>query len=132
MPTANDTYGTAFQGGAAIFLARLLHADDTLVDAAEIDSISYTIYELDPCRENESTPVTGHQGVPLSAGSVIFESLQTGAPWSVDSIGYNFRHDLSVTSNVAFPNAGRLYQIRYEMHPTVGQVIVFRFQIRAI
>lgn len=132
MPTANDIYGTVFQGGAAILLARLVHADEDLVDATEIDSINYTIYEADPCQEDDWKPVAGHEAVPLSAGSVLYSSLQTGAPWSVDSTGYNFRHDLSVASHEAFPNAGRKYQIRYEMNPTVGQVIVFRFQIRAI
>ncbi len=132
MPTANDIYGVAFQGGAAILLARLVHADENLIDASEIDSVSYTIDELDPCQEENWNPVAGHQSVPLSAGAVLYGTLQTGVPWTVDTTGYNFRHDLNVANDDAFPKAGRRYRIRYEMQPTVGQVIIFRFQIRAI
>ena len=50
----------------------------------------------------------------------------------VDSEGYNFRHELDVSQNEAFPKAGTVYQVRYELTPVLGQKIVFRFQLKSI
>ena len=64
--------------------------------------------------------------------SVIFNALQTGGLWTVDEVGYNFRHEINVSSSEAFPKAGVQYQVRYELTPTTGQKSIVRFQLRTI
>ena len=63
---------------------------------------------------------------------VVFNSLQTGGLWTVDEVGYNFRHEIDVSTAEAFPKAGVQYQVRYELVPTSGQKTIVRFQLRVI
>ncbi len=132
MPIAKDIYGTVFERGSAQLLARVIDSDGIPILIGDISTVQYTIYEADTCRLDQWTEVTGHVAVPLSANAVLFDTLQLGQPWDIDTVGYNFRHDLSVSTNEAFPNAGRIYQIRYEIQPTAGEVIILRFQVQAI
>jgi hypothetical protein len=132
MPQANDIFGTAFRHGSAVLLARIVDSDGIVVQPSGVDEIEYSVFELDPCRPDVLTVVAGHDGVALDVGDVIFNSLQTGGLWTVDEVGYNFRHDVDVSAAEAFPKAGALYQVRYEIVPTSGQKTIVRFQVRVI
>lgn len=132
MPTAKDIQGSVFERSSAQMLARVVNVTGLPIQIADISTIQYSVYEADPCRLDEWTVVTGHDSVPLSPIAVVFDTLQLSEPWDVDEVGYNFRHDLSVSSSEAFPEAGRTYQIRYEFLPVVGEIIVVRFQVQAI
>jgi hypothetical protein len=132
MPTAKDIHGTAFKNGSAILMARIVDASGTHVQQAGIAAIEYSIFELDPCRPDDLTAVAGHDGVSLTVADVIFNALQTGGLWTVDEVGYNFRHEIDVSSSEAFPKAGAQYQVRYELTPTAGQKSIVRFQLRVI
>lgn len=132
MPEARDLYGSVFEQSSAVLLARVTFADGQAVQQADLASGEYQVMELDPCKEGEGTVVSGHDGVSLTISDVVYDTLQTDAPWSVDSIGYNFRHEVDVGASHAFVNAGQEYQVRYTLNPTSGQPIVFRFLLRAI
>jgi len=132
MPQANDIFGTAFKNGSAILMARIVDAAGANVQQAGIAAIEYSIFELDPCRPDNLTPVAGHDGVSLTVANVIFNALQTGGLWTVDEVGFNFRHEVDVSATEAFPKAGAQYQIRYELTPTSGQKSIVRFQLRVI
>lgn len=132
MPQAKDIHGTSFKNGSAVLMARIVDSAGTNVQQAGIAAIEYSIYELDPCRPDVLTVVAGHDGVTLSVASVIFNALQTGGLWTVDDVGYNFRHEINVSTNEAFPKAGVQYQVRYELTPTSGQKTIVRFQLRVI
>jgi hypothetical protein len=132
MPQANDIFGTAFKNGSAILMARIVDAAGANVQQAGLDAIEYSIFELDPCRPDNLTAVAGHDGVSLTVADVIFNALQTGGLWTVDAIGYNFRHEIDVSTTEAFPKAGVQYQVRYELTPTTGQKAIVRFQLRVI
>lgn len=132
MPTAKDIHGSAFKNGSAVLLARIVDATGANVQQAGLAAIEYSIYELDPCRPDESVAVTGHDRVAVSVSSVIFNALQTGGLWTADDVGFNFRHEINVSSADAFPKAGAQYQIRYELTPTSGQKSIVRFQLRVI
>jgi hypothetical protein len=132
MPQAKDIYGTAFKNGSAILMARIVDAAGANVQQAGIAAIEYSVFELDPCRPDDLAIVSGHDGVALTVANVIYNSLQTGGLWTLDATGYNFRHDIDVTSSEAFPKAGVEYQIRYELTPTTGQKSIVRFQLRVI
>jgi len=132
MPQAQDIFGTAFKNGTAILMARIVDATGANVQQAGIAAIEYSIFELDPCRPDNLVVVAGHDGVALVVADVIFNALQTGGLWTVDEDGYNFRHEIDVSTTEAFPKAGVQYQVRYELTPTTGQKSIVRFQLRVI
>lgn len=132
MPVANDVKGKVFRNGSAVFMARLVNASGQTINQASVSAIEYTVYELTPNDPSGLIAVTGHTGVALTVGNVIYDTLQNDSAWTVDSQGYNFRHELDVSTNEAFSDAGKVYQIRYKLTPVLGQKIVFRFQLRCI
>jgi hypothetical protein len=132
MPVANDVRGKVFRHGSALFMARLVNAAGENLNQASVSSIEYTIYELTTDDPSGLAAVTGHTGVALTVGNVIYDTLQDDDSWTVDAEGYNFRHELDVSTNEAFADAGKVYQVRYELTPLTGQKIIFRFQLRCI
>jgi hypothetical protein len=132
MPQAKDIHGTAFKNGSAVLMARIVDAAGANVQQAGLSAIEYTIFELDPCRPDQLVPVPGHEGASLTVTSVVYNALQTGGLWTVDDVGYNFRHEIDVGTSEAFPKAGVQYQVRYELTPTTGQKTIVRFQLRVI
>lgn len=132
MPQANDIYGTAFKNGSAVLMARIVDSAGVNVQQSGLSAIQYSIFELDLCLADSLSVVTGHNDVTLTVANVIFNALQTGGLWTVDAVGYNFRHEINVSTNEAFPKAGAQYQVRYVLTPTSGQKTIVRFQIRVI
>jgi hypothetical protein len=113
-------------------MARIVDSDGVVVQPSGVSAIEYSVFELDPCRPDVFTVVAGHDGVALDVGDVIYNSLQVGGLWTIDEVGYNFRHEIDVSQDEAFPKAGTQYQVRYEISPTSGQKTIVRFQIRVI
>ena len=132
MPNAKDIFGTAFRNGSAVLMARIVDSTGANVQQSGIASVEYSVIELDPCRPDNLSMVAGHDGVSLDVEDVIFNALQTGGLWTVDEVGYNFRHEIDVSATEAFPKAGAQYQVRYELTPTAGQKTIVRFQLRVI
>lgn len=132
MADASDIYGTAFKNGSAVLLARLVDQVGAYVVPADIRAIHYTVYLLDGRNPDSRTAVTGHAGASLAAADVVFDALQTDPIWTVDAIGYNFRHVLDVSAHPAFAIAGRRYLIEYQLSPTAGQTILVRFRLNVI
>ncbi len=129
MGNAADFFGSVFKNGSAVFLARVVGADDTPITQADIASAEYSVYLLDERDPDEMAVVTGHDGVSIDVSSLIYDTLQTDAIWGVDATGYNFKHVLDVSADQAFTVAGRHYRVRYELTPASGQVIVVRFRV---
>jgi hypothetical protein len=132
MPNASDIHGTAFKNGSAVLMARIVDSSGQNVQQSGVASIQYSVYELDPCRPDNLSLVAGHDGVSLTVDDVIYNTLQTGGLWTVDEVGYNFRHEIDVSDSEAFPKAGAQYQVRYELTPASGQKTIVRFQLRVI
>jgi hypothetical protein len=132
MAWARDFYGTVFRHGTAVMLARIVDGHGDNVNQASIASASYTIFALEPYEPEILIPVEGHEEVALDVEEVIFDVLQTDGGWTVDDLGYNFRHELDVSTDDAFTQVVRMYQVRYELQPVTGQKLVFRFQLKCI
>ncbi len=132
MAVAKDIHATVFRNATATFMARVENATGQAINQVSIASIRYTVYELDFSDPSILLPITGHDQALLLKTDVVFDTLQLDAVWTVDAIGYNFRHELDVSLNEAFPKAGGVYQVRYELTPVLGQKIVFRFHMRCI
>ncbi len=132
MPVANDVKGKVFRHGSAVFMARVVNASGQTINQASVSAIEYTVYELTTDDPSGLSAVTGHTGVALTVGDVIYDTLRDDDAWTVDTEGYNFRHELDVSTDEAFSEAGKVYQVRYKLTPVTGQKIVFRFQLRCI
>ena len=132
MAIAKDIHATVFRNATALFMARVENASGTAITQLSTASVRYSVYELDADNSNSLVAVSGHDNVVLTVSDVVFDSLQTGGAWTVDTTGYNFRHELDVSQNEAFLKAGQLYQVRYELTPVLGQKIIFRFKVRCI
>ena len=131
MATAQDITGPVFKNSSVILLARVVGEDGRPVTTSTITSIEYTVYQLDEADPDSLTAVSGHTAVAVGVNGTIFDSLQTDDLWSVDTVGYNFRHVLDVSQDQAFPKAGVHYQVRYKLTPASGQIIIARFRLRA-
>ncbi len=132
MATAADTYGSAFKNGSVTLLARVVGKDGANIVQADIASAKYSVYLLDDQDADSRTAITGHTAVGLTVADVVFNTLQNDALWTVDEIGYNFRHVLDVSANQAFTIAGRRFLVEFELTPSSGQVILLRFRINVI
>ena len=125
MADASDIHGVVFKNGSATLLARVVGAGGAAITQATISAIKYTIYLLDANDPDAGTAVDGHTDVAVSpVSSVIFDALQTDDLWDVDATGYNFKHQLDVSTNALFSTAGRWYKIVVTITPASGQVIV--------
>ncbi len=132
MPQATDIVGTVFKNDSVILLARVVGEDAAAITQADISSAKYSVYSLGDDDPDAATAVDDHEDVALTVVSVIFDTLQTDAVWTVDSTGYNFKHVLDVSTDQAFAVAGVTYRVRVELTPTSGQVIVVRFRLECV
>ncbi len=132
MASAADIHGTVFKNGTSTNMARVTGADGTNITQADISSGVYSVYLLDDQNADTRTAVTGHVDGSLTIASVIFDTLQDDAIWTIDSTGYNFRHTVDISADEAFAIAGRAYLVEYVLTPSSGQVILIRFRVRAI
>ena len=132
MAEAMDIYGTAFKNGSATLMARIVGANGVNIAQADIAAIRHSVYMLDDQNPDGRASVAGHSQVTLPVYQVVFNSLQNDATWTVDAIGYNFRHVLDISANPAFAVAGRRYLIEYALTPLMGQIILVRYRINVI
>ncbi len=132
MAEACDIHGTAFKNGSVTLLARIVGQGGANILPGDIDAIRYTVYLLDDQNADSRTAVTEHANLSLGVADTVFSALQTDPLWTVDAIGYNFRHTLDVSVHPAFTIAGRRYLIEYQLAPAVGQVVLVRFRINVI
>lgn len=124
--------GRIFKNSTGQLMARVVGDADAAITQADIASIIYSVSTLDPDDADAQEVVTGHDGVSLTVTDVVFDSLQTDSRWTVDTTGYNFRFEIDVSSNEAFPVRGDVYLIRAELTPTSGQVIVVEWKIKCV
>ncbi len=98
------------------------------ITQASISSIAYNVTRYGSLKDAES--VTDGTSV-ISAGalvvsSVVFNTLQTAAPWDsdADATGYNFRYDSPATDRPAVSGGGT-YWHRYDVTFTPASGAVF-------
>ncbi|HUT14067.1 MAG TPA: hypothetical protein VMY42_26500 [Thermoguttaceae bacterium] len=132
MGNAADTQAIVFKNGTATCLARVVGNDAANLVQADISAASYSIYLLDDDDADSRTAVTGHAAVSLTVADLLFDSLQTDALWTADATGYNFRHAIDISTDVAFAIAGRRYLVEFTLTPVTGQTILIRFRLNII
>lgn len=105
----NDT--TVFEDSGFRWMARVTGSDGNDVQQSDIDSISYSVYDLG---DTSSPTATG----TLDVLDVVFDTLQTDSRWSKDSTGYNF--GWNVPSSV-FAEGNKTYRIEVKFTPFDGE-----------
>jgi len=115
-------------GSTRAFMARVV-ADDgvTPLVQADVSAVAYTISDVSA---SLAEAVTGHDAQALAVASVIFDTLQSGAPWTTDAAGYNFRFSPSIAENAAFPDWGTTYLLVVTLTRNSGDPIVFAWRVR--
>lgn len=132
MPSAADIHGKVFHEGTATLLARIVGFDGSAIAAADIASVTYSVYLLDDLAPDARNVVVGHAAVSLTPAVVLRDELQVDDIWTVDDTGYNFAHTIDVGDRAAFSVAGARYLVDYRLTPTSGQVVVVRFRLQCI
>jgi hypothetical protein len=120
----------AIQNGSGVLLARLVDRAGVGVRPSEVRTIEYSLYELDPWWPHLFSSVTGRTAVALAVEDVLFDSLQVDEVWTVDSLGYNFRHEIRFGERMQFSQGRFHYEVCYQITLTSKQITVVRFQLR--
>ena len=115
--------GYVNEDGGAIFLARVLGAAGTAINQASISSITVKVFDLDV-----TDPDTSVYNATLTVSAVVFDTLQTDAIWTEDSVGYNFKHAMSAS---AFPTGDHNYRIEYKFTPASGEIFWVLYEVFA-
>lgn len=132
MAYATHAVGSVLKNGTCTCLARVTTVAGVNLTQAAVSSISRTVYLLDASNPDTRTAVTNHSAVTIAVATTIYDTLQTGGAWTVDSTGYNFADTIDVSTNAAFGTAGRDYLVEYTITPASGQVIKIGFRVHVI
>lgn len=136
----HEIQATTPAGISPIFTRRITGNEGDPILPADISSITYTIYELNPEDETTRNAIAGHSAVALSPVSAyVFDELQLDDLWRIkeggeyrDERGYNFRHQPGNSPNPAFPNRGKVYELVYEFTPASGQKFHAPWRVLAV
>jgi len=101
------------------FLARVLvDASNTLTPAvqADISTITYAVYA------GATSIGTGS----VAVSSSVYNTLQTGTIWGVDSTGFNFKATLA---NTLFPTGSTTYTVDFKFTLASGNQFFVSFEV---
>lgn len=101
---------SVYEGSGVRWMARVTGGNGANIVQADVSSIAFSVYDL---ADTDAATATG----ALSVASVVFDSLQTDARWTVDSIGYNFAWDMAYT---IFEDGGTTYRVEVTFTPASG------------
>ena len=101
MTTANDIRGVVFKNGPATLMARIVGPEGDAIAPSDVALLHYSVLEVDHSDHDTLVPVEGHDNVELDPDEMFYDELVTGPPWTMDDLGYNFRHDLAIADPAA-------------------------------
>jgi hypothetical protein len=130
MATAVGTCGKALASGSIVLMARIVDRAGATIRPSDVKAIDYSAYEVDPYWPEQLTAVRGHRAVRLDVGDVLFDSPQVGRSWSVDNVGYNFRHEIRFARGRTLPTNDERYEVVYQLALFNGRRIAVRFKLR--
>lgn len=117
MPNAAYITGTVYEDASASIIARVLGLNGVALKQADVSTITYAVTNV----RSGTSIATG----TLTISAVVFDTLQTGGPWSVDVTGYNFLHNAPGTF---FPDGGETVQIDYTF--TMSDASIVKVAVR--
>jgi hypothetical protein len=109
-----------FEGSPLTLMDRIYGHAGTAITQASLSAISYQAWEYSS--EDDAESDTNSTAVGTSASLVVadtvFDTLQTDARWSRDSVGYNFRFTLPVAR---LPTGGSFVRVEVLFDPASGE-----------
>lgn len=112
MPKPTIHKFTFWEGSPPLLMSREEKAGANIAQA-DISSISYAIFSV------VGSTVTSVATGTLTVANVVYDALQTGAPWTEDTTGYNFRWD--VAASVYTFVGGVKYRFQVVFNPASGE-----------
>ena len=99
---------TLVEGEPQTVHAQIKRGDGTYLLQSQVQDVQLTIFEetADDASELVYTDT-------LNKTDVVFTSLQTGADWTRDANGYNFKHQIN--GRDVFAEGGRTYRAEYRI-----------------
>jgi hypothetical protein len=125
--TANGICGKALASGSIVFMARIVDGAGAAIRPLDVIGLEYSAYEVDPFWPEQLTVMRGHHAVPLAARDVLFDSPLVGRFWSLDDVGYNFRHELMLESREPWPNSEHRFEVAFQLTMVKGGRSIVRF-----
>ena len=114
--------GILFEDGGGTNIARVANISGTNITQASLSSIYYSVFDM-------TTSQVILASTQLTIANVVFDTLQTAAVWTLDSTGYNFRHDFAAT---CIPEGDHVYRFEYKFTPGSGEVFWQPFEITTL
>ncbi len=111
-------------------MARIVDRTGVAIRPSDVLALEYSAYEVDPFWPEQLTVVRGHHAVPLDACRVLFDSPQAGRFWSLDKVGYNFWHEVTLDCRDPLPNAQQRFEVAYQLTMVNGGRSIVRFKLR--
>lgn len=133
--------GVAFERHAVVLMARVTGANRQAIVQSSLNKIFYEVWKIPTPQANRLPPDYAAYGdlsrsrdsTELTIGSVIFDTLQTDARWTVDTTGYNFLVELDAATFEEIPAAdypeSQWYEIPIRFEPTSGAAFGVNYQI---
>lgn len=109
-----------FEDSGCYLMARIVGNNAANIVQVDITSIALTV-----------TETGGDAGTPaaVTVATVIFNTLQTDARWTVDATGYNFRYEVPAAT---LANGGKVYVFEFKFTPASGPVFHVVFQVPTV
>ncbi len=111
-------------------MARIVDRVGAAIRPPDVVAVEYSAYEVDPYWPEQLTVMRGHHAVPLATRDVLFDSPQVGRYWSLDDVGYNFRHELTFDCRERLPKAEQRFEVVYQLTMRNGCRTTVRFKLR--
>jgi len=130
MVMTNGACGTTVTRSAVVLVARIEDDRGRQIVCADVAAIRYSIYAVVAgcgLRVARLSDV----GLPLAVQEVLFDGLVRDRQWTVDDVGYNFRHELVISDDVIQVGGGEI-ELVYELTPKEGAKTRLRFQSKVI
>jgi hypothetical protein len=130
MATTNGICSKSLASGSIVLMARVVDRAGAAIRPPDVMAIEYSAYEVDPFWPEQLTVMRGHNAAPLDACRVLFDSPQVGRYWSLDDVGYNFRHELTCDWREPLPHAQQRFEVAYQLTMMSGCRTTVRFKLR--
>lgn len=115
--------GTVWEDNGVLCMARVLGADGSAVQQADITGIGRKVFDL-----SSTAPTSVQHSTTLDSTNVLFDTLQTDSGWSKDVTGFNFKDTVPSTLLVI---GNHLYRIEHAFTPAAGEQFHTVFEIFA-
>lgn len=102
-----------------VLMARVMTVANVAAQQADISSIALKVYDS---ADRTTTIATA---TPVVADT-IYDTLQTGGPWSKDSTGYNFRY---LTTASQLPAGNKTYRFEFMVTPASGAPMAIVYEV---